>query len=502
MEAKTSVVLLLLVVFVTLLVYPKKRLHNNQAKIFTALLITSVINLLFDGITQYTVNHYADTLINDICHIVFIVSIETFAVLLFFYCQSNFKHKLLITKRTVIVHGIVYLACVIMSLVAPIRYVHGDFGHYSTGSKVYSLYICVAWFLVFIIYSIAKNYKNIEPTKRIGYLLSVITVMIVSLIQMVFPENLLSGIGIAFTVIGLMITNENQEKILDDKTTLFNEYAFKEILNDILKEKKKFVIGVVDFNELKLRLQKFSNEKFENVLMKYKRYIDKKYNKNIYQITETTVCLISNSENKIDAIMKDIISGIEQKTKIRRMFTKKYIINNTNGFVTQESVMNEILRFAVQSSNHEAIFDSFTGVKNRNSFESVKLHYEGTNNVYMIVDLNNLKLTNDTYGHSFGDDYLKRVSSILKKVARSDENVYRIGGDEFVIITDDKNRDRIIKDIRDLVNKDNEEVAYEMCVAYGYASFNEEDCYKKADKMMYEIKARQKNKDMIKSHFD
>ena len=52
----------------------------------------------------------------------------------------------------------------------------------------------------------------------------------------------------------------------------------------------------------------------------------------------------------------------------------------------------------------------------------------------IMADLNSLKLTNDTFGHSTGDTILKETAALLKKICRADDILARWGGDEFVII--------------------------------------------------------------------
>ncbi len=79
--------------------------------------------------------------------------------------------------------------------------------------------------------------------------------------------------------------------------------------------------------------------------------------------------------------------------------------------------------------------DILTKVKNRYSlFENHKLE-KGT---ILYIDLDKFKQINDTYGHSEGDVYLQVASKILKEYANSfGADVYRIGGDEFIIFTSD-----------------------------------------------------------------
>jgi diguanylate cyclase (GGDEF)-like protein len=71
-------------------------------------------------------------------------------------------------------------------------------------------------------------------------------------------------------------------------------------------------------------------------------------------------------------------------------------------------------------------------------------------------DLNGLKVTNDAFGHSAGDDLLKKVTKVLKQCFRQDDIICRYGGDEFVIIltnTDSSATELIVERILALVDQ-------------------------------------------------
>ena len=51
----------------------------------------------------------------------------------------------------------------------------------------------------------------------------------------------------------------------------------------------------------------------------------------------------------------------------------------------------------------------------------------------MMLDVDNFKTINDTYGHETGDKVLKKLVQVLKKNFRSDDYICRLGGDEFVV---------------------------------------------------------------------
>jgi diguanylate cyclase (GGDEF)-like protein len=92
--------------------------------------------------------------------------------------------------------------------------------------------------------------------------------------------------------------------------------------------------------------------------------------------------------------------------------------------------------------------DSLTGVGNRRALDdtlralqaegatlaAVSGESEGQPMSLLMVDLDDFKQINDTYGHVVGDDVLRAVAMAIRGVARSDDVVARLGGDEFVIL--------------------------------------------------------------------
>jgi len=82
------------------------------------------------------------------------------------------------------------------------------------------------------------------------------------------------------------------------------------------------------------------------------------------------------------------------------------------------------------------IKDILTGSHNRNYFEKYIGDIDSKKDYYgiLICDIDSLKFINDTLGHSAGDDYLKKVSKILKSNVTNGSMVARIGGDEFCAI--------------------------------------------------------------------
>ena len=143
--------------------------------------------------------------------------------------------------------------------------------------------------------------------------------------------------------------------------------------------------------------------------------------------------------------------------------------------------------------------DVLTGLYNRNFFETEMERLQNSRmepvNV-MVIDVNGMKATNDTFGHAAGDELLRRSAQVLRMSFRKEDIIARIGGDEFVVlfhgsipIQDSVNR---VKEC--LVEHNHWYDGTALSLAIGAASGNKEsllvDLFRKADQQMYKEKAR------------
>lgn len=86
---------------------------------------------------------------------------------------------------------------------------------------------------------------------------------------------------------------------------------------------------------------------------------------------------------------------------------------------------------------NKATIDSLTHINNRASvdYKMMLQHAQRQSCGLMILDLDNFKKVNDTYGHLAGDGVLASVGAILKECVRHEDFVGRYGGEEFIVIT-------------------------------------------------------------------
>lgn len=148
---------------------------------------------------------------------------------------------------------------------------------------------------------------------------------------------------------------------------------------------------------------------------------------------------------------------------------------------------------------HEAERDALTGVLNRRGHQTVieALSAETYPIALLIVDIDDFKHVNDTYGHETGDIALKKLARALLDTFRSTDITSRVGGDEFVVIMGD-----ITKENKDAIERKAGEINRLMSIpgpdecpplsvsigcAFSHVGYNDH-IFNEADEKMYEVK--------------
>jgi diguanylate cyclase (GGDEF)-like protein len=175
-------------------------------------------------------------------------------------------------------------------------------------------------------------------------------------------------------------------------------------------------------------------------------------------------------------------SCTEMMVAIHNWFNSRY---NCVYFEKEESIRLSRMSFV----------DQLTGVMNRNAMNNrisaITSGRERLDEPYAVVfaDINGLKLMNDTQGHSAGDLLLKKAAIALQEVFAGDE-IYRAGGDEFLIIAagcEQGEADRKAALLKER-SKDADAVSFAVGYSFGGGGRDIRDAMRTADESMYRDK--------------
>jgi len=150
-----------------------------------------------------------------------------------------------------------------------------------------------------------------------------------------------------------------------------------------------------------------------------------------------------------------------------------------------------------------AYTDTLTGLGSRLEAEEAFRSLDTSTDTYIMVsiDLNDLKKTNDTYGHLMGDHFIIDFAKAIQSEKQEEGILSRMGGDEFLLIylneSEEKVRERI-KRVEEKCREISRDAIYNLTFAYGLAispektERNAEQIYQLADARMYEMKKAMK----------
>ena len=154
-----------------------------------------------------------------------------------------------------------------------------------------------------------------------------------------------------------------------------------------------------------------------------------------------------------------------------------------------------------------AVTDQLTGLRNRRSFDENALIEINRSDRYsrplsmIIFDLDFFKHINDKWGHPIGDEVLKQTAEITSGLLRKTDMIFRIGGEEFIVLLPETNlsgAEIVAQKLCDGLNKNKNPIIGNFTASFGVAERMKyeavESWYKKVDKALYCAKSEGRNR--------
>jgi diguanylate cyclase len=224
--------------------------------------------------------------------------------------------------------------------------------------------------------------------------------------------------------------------------------------------------------------------------------------------------VMDNSLDNLAKVEKEGLSVGEVIKLVRNMVKESQAIRNStisfSGALLRAEKEIELLKAKLQESQHDALYDALTGLCNRRYFDSElesKLDIDVLS--LMLIDIDHFKILNDTYGHQMGDLVLKSVAKKLQSACRDDAQVFRYGGEEFVVLMPGANLQKA-RHVADVLRRSIEKISVkdrrtdtvlgDVTVSVGVAQKmkgeHPKDFIDRADKFLYQAKNLGRNRVM------
>lgn len=210
---KMEIALFLVISFLAGMYFSAERKKTELHMVFGILLVAVMVNLVFDGITVYTVNRLDEVplVLNNMVHRVFISSL-VFITFLFYQYIAVLVEEETGKRRFMDLTARIFLAAALLGTVfLPVVYIETPEGNYSMGLFARVCYVAVSFYLILCGGVLFGNWKNLNRKKKTAIAAALFIEFIVAVLQGLHPTWLISGMGITLMTLAFYLTLENPD---------------------------------------------------------------------------------------------------------------------------------------------------------------------------------------------------------------------------------------------------------------------------------------------------
>jgi len=331
---------------------------------------------------------------------------------------------------------------------------------------------------------------------------------------------------ISNTLSALNLSKSHTNELLSIKKKLLNDQSNKQVLQHFLEI---FDVIVADFKDEQHNAKNFLTtlsatlttvqHAVKETLASQKssqlanEKVNQKLQNQLIDMTGTVKKALSLEQVKTDinAKLQQIAGTLEQKSTIE-LQTQQQLADKLNDMaekVSQLEDQSKIFEEKLAEQQRKSMQDALTKLANRAAFDDyfakamVRFHHKPFELALIVIDIDDFKKINDTYGHTAGDKTLQVIAKTIVKHVSKGVFVGRYGGEEFVLIYSKTKEDTLIKELNTL-NKyiarlpfkfKNTKVSITLSIGATHikADDNIHIAFERSDKAMYQAKAQGKN---------
>ncbi len=241
--------------------------------------------------------------------------------------------------------------------------------------------------------------------------------------------------------------------------------------------------------------------------------INERLQEQLLEMTGTVKKAMSLDQVKVDinGKLKNIAQTLEEKTTFEQQNQQALAsqLNDMAKKVEKLEEQSQEFEAKLAEQQRKSMQDALTKLSNRAAFDAyftqslVRFHHKPFDLSLIVIDIDDFKNINDTYGHTAGDKTLQVIANTIQKKVSKDAFVARYGGEEFVLIYTHQTQTALVKELN-LINKSIARLPFKfksnkvsITLSIGATHITKEDnihtAFERADQAMYQAKAKGKN---------
>jgi diguanylate cyclase (GGDEF)-like protein len=324
----------------------------------------------------------------------------------------------------------------------------------------------------------------------------------------------------------LHLSTQHTKQLLTIKTKLFKKINHGEVLQHFIEI---FDVIVADYQNERTSAKNFFislNNTLETVQTAVKKTlltfnesqstnneINIKLQNQLLELSNTTESAMSleHVKDDINVKLKSIAATLDKKGTFEQQ-SQQTLANQLDEMAKKiKSLEEESQGFSkkLAEEQRKSMQDALTKLSNRAAFDEyfnktmLQFHHKPFDLALVVIDIDDFKRINDTYGHTAGDKTLQVIANTLQQKVSSNGFVARYGGEEFVLIYTNKNESDLSLELN-LINKaiahlpfkfKNNRVSITLSVGFTHITSDDNihTAFERADKAMYKAKTQGKN---------